>query len=55
VQNLQRDRPIVPEITRQVDRGHAAPAELALEQVTIAESIRQWRVAWDHGDACGDG
>jgi hypothetical protein len=31
VQDLEGDRPIVPEIARQVDGGHAAPAEFALE------------------------
>jgi hypothetical protein len=54
VQDLEGDWAIVPEIARQVDRSHAAPAELALEQVTIAEGIRQRRVDCGHGDAvCG--
>ena len=51
VQDLERHRPIVPEIARQVDRSHAAAAELALEQVAIAEGIRQRRVDCGHGDA----
>jgi hypothetical protein len=51
VQDLEGDGPIVPEIARQVDRTHAAPAELALEQVTVAEGIRQWRVNCGHGGA----
>jgi len=51
VQDLEGDGPLVPEITRQVDRSHAALAELALEQVTIAEGIRQWRVDGGHGNA----
>ena len=51
VQDLAGDGPIVPEIARKVDRGHAAPAELALEQVAVAEGIRQRRVDCGHGDA----
>ena len=42
VQDLEGDSAIVPEIARQVDSSHAAPAELALEQVAVAEGIRQW-------------
>jgi hypothetical protein len=53
VQDLEGDWPIVPEIARQVNRSHAAPAEFALEQVAVAEGIRQWRVDCDHGDAVG--
>ncbi len=51
VQDLKGDWPIVPEIARQVDRSHAAPAELALEQVAVAKGIRQRRVDCGHGDA----
>ena len=51
MQHLEGDQPIVPEIARQVDRGHAPPAELALEQVAVTEGIRQWRVDCGHGDA----
>ena len=51
MQDLEGDWPIVPEIARQVDRSHAAPAELALEQVAVAEGIRQRRVNCGHGDA----
>ena len=36
VQHLERDRPVVPEVLREVDRGHAAAAELALERVAVA-------------------
>jgi hypothetical protein len=39
VQDLEGDRPIVPEIAGQVDRGHAAPAQLALEQVAVVEGV----------------
>ena len=50
VQDLEGDGPIVPEIVRQVDRGHAAPAELALEQVAVTKSIAQGRVNDSHGN-----
>jgi hypothetical protein len=39
VQDLEGDWPIVPEIVRQVDRSHAALAELALDRVAIAEGV----------------
>jgi hypothetical protein len=51
VQDLEGNGPIVPEIARQIDRRHAAPAELALEQVAVAEGIRQRRVDCGHGNA----
>jgi hypothetical protein len=41
MQYLQRYQSGVPEIVRQVDRGHAAPAKLALERVAVPESISQ--------------
>jgi hypothetical protein len=39
VQDLEGDRPIVPEIVRQVDRCHAPASELALEQVAVTKNI----------------
>ena len=51
VQDLEGDRPIVSEIARQVDRGHAAPAELTLEQVAVTKSIAQGRVTSVTGTA----
>jgi hypothetical protein len=41
VQDLEGDRPIVPEIARQPDRSHATPAELALEEVAVTKSLAQ--------------
>ena len=38
VEHLERDRPVVPQVLGQVDRGHAAPAELALEPVAIRQA-----------------
>jgi hypothetical protein len=36
-QDLERDGPIVPEIVGEVDRGHAAASELALDAVAIGQ------------------
>jgi hypothetical protein len=33
VKHLHRDRPIVPDVLGEVDRGHAASAELSLYRV----------------------
>jgi hypothetical protein len=41
VQHLERHRPIVLEILRQVDRGHAAATELPLNPVSIGQGGRQ--------------
>jgi hypothetical protein len=41
VQDLEGDWPIVLEIAREVDRSHAAPAELALERVAVGQSGRE--------------
>jgi hypothetical protein len=38
MKDLQGDRPVVPEIVGEIDRSHAAAAELALDHVTITES-----------------
>ena len=37
MQNLQGDRTVVPEIAGEIDRGHAATAELALERVAVRQ------------------
>ena len=37
MEHLERDRPIVPEVLREIDRGHPAPAQLALDPVTISQ------------------
>jgi hypothetical protein len=41
MKNLESDRPIVFEISGEIHGGHSAPAELALEQVAVAESRRE--------------
>ena len=38
VEYLQRHRSVVPEVVREIDRGHATTAEFALERVAIGES-----------------
>jgi len=37
VQQLERDRPAVPEIPGEVHRGHATAPQLALEHVAVAQ------------------
>jgi hypothetical protein len=36
--HLERDEALMPEILRNVDHGHTAGADLAIEQITLAES-----------------
>ena len=36
-EDLERDRPVVPEILRQPHRRHPAPAELALDAVAVGQ------------------
>ncbi len=40
-QDLERDGPIVPEIVGEVDHGHAAAAELALDALPVGKSATQ--------------
>ena len=37
VQDLERHKPVVPEVMRQIYRGHSPPPELAIEPVVIGE------------------
>jgi hypothetical protein len=37
MEDLQGDRTVVPDVAGQVDRGHAAAAELALEYVAVGQ------------------
>ena len=41
MQDLEGDRPVVAEVVGEVDRGHAAAAELALDRVAAGESCLQ--------------
>ena len=40
-EHLERDLAVVAEVVREVDRGHAALPQLALEAVAVGESGRQ--------------
>ena len=53
VQHLERDGSVVAEVVREVDRGHAAPAELALDGVAALEGLfqRGWHA---HGGLLSD-
>ena len=46
MQDLERDLPVVLEIVREIDRGHAAAPELALDEV----AVRQTRPGGGLGD-----
>lgn len=37
VNQLERNRALLPEVMRQIDRGHAAPAQLAIHPVTVCK------------------
>ena len=51
MEHLERDRAVVPEVAREVDRGHAPAAELALERVACNPDERLCRVR--HESRCG--
>ena len=51
VQHLERDRPVVLQVAGEVDRGHAAAAELALDAVAVAERVGQCG-GWAGGAHC---
>jgi hypothetical protein len=40
-QDLESDGPIVPEVVGEVDRGHAAASELALDAIAIGQGGRE--------------
>ena len=40
--DLQGHVPVLPEVSRQVDSGHAAVPELALDDVAAREGGRKW-------------
>ena len=53
-QHLERHGPIVPEVVGEVDRGHAAAAELALDAVAIGQGVGKSGVECAHS-FCGLG
>ena len=48
VEDLERDRPVVAQVAGEVDSGHAAAAELALDEVAITECCGQRGVDCGH-------
>ncbi len=36
-EHLERDQPLVPQVAREIDRGHAALPELALDGVAVGQ------------------
>jgi putative endonuclease len=49
MEDLERDRPIVLQIVREVDRGHPAAPELPLEDIAGVEGITQLGLQLGHG------
>jgi hypothetical protein len=52
VEELERDRSVVPEVLGEPDRGHPPAAELALEGVAVAQSRAQCCYRIGHGTRC---
>ena len=50
-EHLEGDLAVVLEVVGQVDRGHAAAPELALEHVAVAEGVGEKRVDCGHNTA----
>ena len=48
VQHLERDRAVVLEVLGQVDRGHAAAPELAVERVAVGQALPQSSLQFTH-------
>jgi hypothetical protein len=46
MQHVQGDAAIVPDIVREPDRGQASGAELALDDVSVAQRLREASVDW---------
>ena len=51
-QDLERDGPIVPEVVREVDHGHAAASELALDAIPIGQGRLKSGHRLGHGGLC---
>lgn len=52
---LEGDVPAVPQVAAEVDHGHAAPTELALDQVSVLKGQRESRIARGHKAPSGRG
>ena len=51
-EDLERDGAVVAEVVGEVDDGHAAAAELALDGVAVGEGVAQ-AVRHSHGELLG--
>ena len=49
MEHLEGDRPVVPEITGEIDGGHAAAPELALEAVALSQAFAKQDHRVGHG------
>ncbi len=47
MEDLERDRPVVLEVAREVDDGHAAVSELALENISLQQGVGE--LGWNGG------
>ena len=55
MQDLERDQAVVLEVAREVDGGHPAAAELALEGVTVAKRVCERYCCLGHGRRASGG
>jgi hypothetical protein len=49
VKQLERHRPVMPEIVSQVHRGHAPTSEFALDAVAVGQSVLETGDGIAHG------
>ena len=52
MEHLEGDRPVVPEVLGEIDRGHAPAAELALQRVPIPQPFAKRRYRVSHCSRC---
>ena len=52
MEHLERDRAVVPEVAGELDGGHAAAAELALELVSVPQPFAQGGDRVGHDALC---
>jgi hypothetical protein len=43
MEDLERDRPVVPHVVGEIDRRHAAAPQLAVQHVPVAQGVGQGR------------
>ena len=47
VKQFERYVPVMPEVTREIDRGHAASPQLTLERIAILKSVSERPISHD--------